>query len=293
MVELVLPVGFGLVAARLLWHAASHWRGRAAAALLAGSIIWFGIQSPVAPGKMVLPALLALLLATVLGAPVFTTLGGAALILFWGDQSPIAAIAVKHYSMTTNPSLPTIPLFTLAGYFLAESGASRRLVSVFQAWFGSIRGGPAIVTALVCAFFTSFTGASGVTILALAGGLGSQVGSRPRRRRGRGPVARVRHGGRGRGGPRGLRAADGHRDPSRPASVQRPASSHDGVRAVGRRGPDDSGCRARFYPLPGGRADSGQNGRMVHPGDPVAVAVPARAERCPAFRRRADRNLRG
>src|SRR5947207_2415933 len=169
MVELVLPVGFGLVAARLLWHAASHWRGRAAAALLAGSIIWFGIQSPVAPGKMVLPALLALLLATVLGAPVFTTLGGAALILFWGDQSPIAAIAVKHYSMTTNPSLPTIPLFTLAGYFLAESGASRRLVSVFQAWFGSIRGGPAIVTALVCAFFTSFTGASGVTILALGG----------------------------------------------------------------------------------------------------------------------------
>jgi tripartite ATP-independent transporter DctM subunit len=65
--------------------------------------------------------------------------------------------------------LPTIPLFTLAGYFLAEGGAAKRLVRVFQAMFGNFRGGPAIVTALVCAFFTSFTGASGVTILALGG----------------------------------------------------------------------------------------------------------------------------
>src|SRR5205814_8750835 len=68
-----------------------------------------------------------------------------------------------------NDLLPTIPIFTLAGYFLAEGGASRRLVRVFQALLGQVRGGPAIVTALVCAFFTSFTGASGVTILALGG----------------------------------------------------------------------------------------------------------------------------
>jgi len=65
--------------------------------------------------------------------------------------------------------LPSIPIFTLAGYFLAEGGASKRLVRVFQALVGQFRGGPAIVTALVCAFFTSFTGASGVTILALGG----------------------------------------------------------------------------------------------------------------------------
>ena len=168
-VELVLPVGFGLVAARLLWHAAGHWKGRAAGLALASAIVLFFAHSPVAPERLVAPALVALLAATVLGAPVFTTIGGAALILFWGDQSPIATIPLKHYSLVTNPSLPTIPLFTLAGYFLAEGGASRRLVRVFQALFGSLRGGPAIMTALVCAFFTSFTGASGVTILALGG----------------------------------------------------------------------------------------------------------------------------
>jgi C4-dicarboxylate transporter DctM subunit len=68
-----------------------------------------------------------------------------------------------------SPTIPNIPLFTLTGYLLAEGGASKRLLRVFQAWFGSMRGGPAIVTALVCAFFTCFTGGSGVTILALGG----------------------------------------------------------------------------------------------------------------------------
>src|SRR5438093_7239667 len=115
------------------------------------------------------PALVVLLLATVMGAPVFTTLGGAAMILFWAEDNPIAAVPLTHYSLVTNPSLPTVPLFTLAGYFLAEGGASKRLVRVFDALFGMIRGGPAIVTSLVCAFFTSFTGGSGVTILALGG----------------------------------------------------------------------------------------------------------------------------
>src|SRR5438094_4885677 len=110
-----------------------------------------------------------LVLATVLGAPVFTTLGGAALILFWGEGVAIAAVPLTHYSMVTNPTLPTVPLFTLAGYFLAEGGASKRLIRVFQSLLGQFRGGPAIVTVLGCAFFTSFTGASGVTILALGG----------------------------------------------------------------------------------------------------------------------------
>ena len=116
-----------------------------------------------------IPALIALAIATLLGAPVFTALGGAALILILGTRLPVQSVPLKHYSLTTNDMLPSIPIFTLAGYFLAEGGASQRLVRVFQALVGQFRGGPAIVTALVCAFFTSFTGASGVTILALGG----------------------------------------------------------------------------------------------------------------------------
>ena len=169
VVQLVLPVGFGLVALRIVLAAAADWRGRAVAAAIAGAVIAIGVVAPLPPPSLVLPGLLLLLLATVLGAPIFAALGGAALILFWGADVPIAAIPVETYRLVVSPTLPTIPLFTLAGFFLAEGGASRRLVRVFQALAGWVRGGPAIVTALVCAFFTAFTGASGVTILALGG----------------------------------------------------------------------------------------------------------------------------
>jgi tripartite ATP-independent transporter DctM subunit len=108
-------------------------------------------------------------LASILGVPAFVTLGGTAMILFYGANQPIASIPIGHYALVTNPTLPTLPLFTLAGYFLTEGGAPKRLVRAFYALFGQFRGGPAIVTVLVCAFFTSFTGASGVTILALGG----------------------------------------------------------------------------------------------------------------------------
>jgi C4-dicarboxylate transporter, DctM subunit len=168
-IQLVMPLSFGVIALRLLWRAAESWLGRLIALLLACGVVWTGLRPPIAPDTLVLPALLTLLLAVVLGAPIFVLLGGAALILFWGQDLPIASISLTHYSMVTNPTLPTVPLFTLAGYFLAEGGASKRLIRVFQAVFGQFRGGPAIVTVLACTFFTSFTGASGVTILALGG----------------------------------------------------------------------------------------------------------------------------
>jgi tripartite ATP-independent transporter DctM subunit len=169
VVQLFLPLGFGLIALRLVWHASAGWVGRGITLAASAAVVGFAIWAPISPERLMVPALVALGVATLLGAPVFTALGGAAIILFWGNDMPITAVPLKHYSLTTNDILPSIPIFTLAGYFLAESGASKRLVRVFQALVGQFRGGPAIVTALVCAFFTSFTGASGVTILALGG----------------------------------------------------------------------------------------------------------------------------
>ena len=168
-VQLLLPLGFAAIFIRLLLHVPEGWRGRFIALLIVGGLAWAAMMPPLPPGRLVVPALSVLLLAAIFGAPIYAMMGGAALILFWGAGQPIASISLDHYSMVTNPSLPTIPLFTLAGFFLAEGGASKRLLRVFQALVGWMRGGPAIVTALVCAFFTSFTGASGVTILALGG----------------------------------------------------------------------------------------------------------------------------
>jgi C4-dicarboxylate transporter DctM subunit len=167
--EAILPLGFAVIALRLLRHSADRWSGRIAALAYAGIILAAAAWLPVEPSKLIIPAMVLLFAATVLGAPIFVTLGGAALILLWGNEIPIEVMPIRHYQQVTNASLPAIPMFTLAGYLLAEGGAARRLVRVFQALVGHFRGGTAIATVLVCAFFTSFTGASGVTILALGG----------------------------------------------------------------------------------------------------------------------------
>ncbi len=169
LVQAVLPLGFALIAWRLVRRVGDHWRVRLAAAGLALLVIVVALFPPVAASRLTLPFFVLLLLATIVGMPIFAALGGAGLILFWRDASPIASLTVDHYGLVTNPTLPTVPLFTLAGYFLANGGASRRLIRVFDAMVGHLRGGPAILVALVCAFFTAFTGASGVTILALSG----------------------------------------------------------------------------------------------------------------------------
>lgn len=63
----------------------------------------------------------------------------------------------------------TIPLFIFAGYIMAASRTADRLVNVSNALLGWMPGGLGIVTILACALFTTFTGASGVTIVALGG----------------------------------------------------------------------------------------------------------------------------
>ncbi|MBM3851647.1 MAG: TRAP transporter large permease subunit, partial [Verrucomicrobia bacterium] len=162
-VQLAMPLGFGAIAVRQFWHAATGWGHRLGSLGLAAAL---GTAGAFAPTGIALAGLFA---ATLLGTPIFAALGGAALVLLFGSGSPAASIAIDHYSLVTNPALPAIPLFTLAGYFMAEGGASRRLVRLFQALSGWLRSGPAIATALICAFFTAFTGGSGVTVLALGG----------------------------------------------------------------------------------------------------------------------------
>jgi len=90
-------------------------------------------------------------------------------LLFAVDDVPLASISVEAYRIASNPILPTIPLFTLAGTVLAAGKSSSRLVRLFEAWFGWMPGGTAVAAICVCAFFTTFTGGSGVTILALGG----------------------------------------------------------------------------------------------------------------------------
>ncbi len=162
----VMPVGFALIALRGVWRCGPKWTHKLAAAV--------GLLVPLALGRIdpatlgVFPLGIALLvLSTIAGLPIFAVFGGFALILFWRDQTPIASVPVEMYRLVASPLLPSIPLFTFAGYLMVEGGATRRLLRLFEALFSWAPGGLAIVTVVICAIFT--WGGSGLTILSLGG----------------------------------------------------------------------------------------------------------------------------
>ncbi|MFY9943367.1 MAG: TRAP transporter large permease subunit [Desulfobacterales bacterium] len=110
---------------------------------------------------------LALTLLALLGTPLFAIILAVAMAGFWTLGVDLRVIAIELYRLADTPALVALPLFTFAGYLLGESQASRRLVHLTRALLGWMPGGLAVVAFVTCAFFTAFTGASGVTIVAL------------------------------------------------------------------------------------------------------------------------------
>lgn len=167
--ELIMPLGFIGIMIRLVQREASSWR-QALALFTALPLSWiisslFEQQA----SSLVVPGLGLLLVSGLLGMPIFALLGGVAVLLFWSEGVTTAAIPAETYRIVTSEVFPAIPIFTLIGFVLSESGASRRLERLFAAWFGWMPGGIAVAVTVLCAFFTTFTGASGATILALGG----------------------------------------------------------------------------------------------------------------------------
>jgi tripartite ATP-independent transporter DctM subunit len=162
-----MPVGLALMSIRFAWRAGS-WPGRAVAFATVGACFALSLAEAHAEA-LVWPGMAVIAIGVLLGAPVFIAMAGAAMLLFFAEGTPIAAVPVETFRLVTNPTLPAVPLFTAAGYILAEGGASKRLVRLFRALVGWLPGGMALVVCLVCAAFTAVTGGSGVTILAVGG----------------------------------------------------------------------------------------------------------------------------
>ena len=112
-------------------------------------------------------AALLLILAALAGAPLFVVIAAGAMIGFHGADVDLSVVAIEFYRIAEMPVLLAIPLFTFAGYLLSESRAPQRLVRLTRALLGWMPGGLALVSLFACALFTAFTGASGVTIVAL------------------------------------------------------------------------------------------------------------------------------
>ena len=166
-----MPLGFGGMALYLAWVDNDSWKGRLVAVAVTLAAVAFALVPVGSRTPVIYTGSIVMLASVALGAPIYTIMGGFAMLALYGQPipSPIAAVPLETFGLVASPTLPAIPLFTLAGYLLAEGGASKRLVDLFQEWFGWLPGGIAAAAVLVCAFFTTFTGASGVTILALGG----------------------------------------------------------------------------------------------------------------------------
>ncbi len=112
---------------------------------------------------------LGILIFALIGGPIFAVMALFSSVAFHFADIEISAIAIEIYKIASAPTLLTIPLFTFAGYLMAESNSPKRLLKLAHAALGWLPGGVAIVSLVICAFFTAFTGASGVTIIALGG----------------------------------------------------------------------------------------------------------------------------
>ena len=184
---LAMPLGFAVMAFRFalgipagkLWSAGALALGCVCALPAIAKLIW-GFEPPEpffgwvdllydAAWFVKVPVTLLLILAAFAGTPLFAMIGGIAMIILQAAGSEPEAAPIQIYNALIDSDIIAIPLFTLTGFFLSESKAGERLVATFRGFFSWIPGGMIIATVVICAFFTSFTGASGVTILALGG----------------------------------------------------------------------------------------------------------------------------
>jgi tripartite ATP-independent transporter DctM subunit len=169
-IQLIMPIGFLLIGFQIFLKSSKEQLFRILMLLIGILFVVIGNNDVFRDSVYFLLISIGFILFSMFyGTPIFIGLGGLAVIFFWHDFTPISAISAETYRIVVSPTLPTIPLFTLAGYILAESRSSERIFYLFRAAFGWIPGGTPIVIVFLCGFFTALTGGSGVAILALGG----------------------------------------------------------------------------------------------------------------------------
>ncbi|HEY6559429.1 MAG TPA: TRAP transporter large permease [Polyangiaceae bacterium] len=119
--------------------------------------------------------ILIVLIFALAGAPIFTVMAGATGLAWLTHENPdmrfvrFLAPDVLDERFAGSPILITVPLFTFVGYVMAESKAPERIVRAADAFFGWLPGGLPIVCIIASAFFSTLTGGSAVTIVAVGG----------------------------------------------------------------------------------------------------------------------------
>jgi len=183
-----MPLAYGVMALRFALRTTGKGRIFSLAALVLGTLAAFPAIAKIIWGfdapdfvyafndffwdtlfRVQIPLILLLVVTALMGAPIFTVIAGITLVMIQSAGGEAEAVSNSIFSALTDSNIIAIPLFTLTGFLLSESRAGERLVHSFRSLFSWLPGGMIIATVIICAFFTSFTGASGITILALGG----------------------------------------------------------------------------------------------------------------------------
>ena len=172
----IIPVGLFLIWYHMIMTSSSRFNYRFLLVFLSFliTIIFYYWQFPFSNEIILTFKVLATLTLVAFGLPIFVVLATLSILFFLSEPTDwatnfdlMATISDSAYRIVVSPTLAAIPIFTLAGYLLAESNISRRLLDFFKNSLGWLPGSTVLIVVLLCAFFTALTGGSGVTILAL------------------------------------------------------------------------------------------------------------------------------
>ena len=174
--QAIIPVGLILIWYQMIMTSSIDIKYRVLLTVISiiPTIILYFWQFPLANPLLLWTKVLFAILLVAFGLPIFILLASLSIFFFLSEPSEwatnydlISTISDSAYRIVVSPTLAAIPIFTLAGYILAESNISERLIRFFKASLGWLPGSTVLIVVLLCAFFTALTGGSGVTILAL------------------------------------------------------------------------------------------------------------------------------
>ncbi|MEL1222251.1 MAG: TRAP transporter large permease subunit [Candidatus Neomarinimicrobiota bacterium] len=172
----IIPIGLILIWYQMIMTSSTDLKYRVLLAVISiiPTIILYFWQFPLANPLLLWTKVLFAISLVAFGLPIFVLLASLSIFFFLSEPSEwatnydlISTISDSAYRIVVSPTLAAIPIFTLAGYILAESNISERLIRFFKASLGWLPGSTVLIVVLLCAFFTALTGGSGVTILAL------------------------------------------------------------------------------------------------------------------------------
>ena len=172
----IIPIGLILIWYQMILTSSSDSKYRLFVSVISiiPTIVLYFWQFPLANSLLLWSKVIFSIALVAFGLPIFILLALLSILFFLSEPSEwatnydlISTISDSAYRIVVSPTLAAIPIFTLAGYILAESNVSERLIKFFRASLGWLPGSTVLIVVLLCAFFTALTGGSGVTILAL------------------------------------------------------------------------------------------------------------------------------